>query len=348
MDDFYIRRLAKSTADLRVQQLQANERGAPPVDMPGSYLDGVKDGRGRWHFTRAEAERFARARDEPRMMLGFDITWSAPKSVSALYAQGTDKDRAAIDESIEAAVTAGMDYIEREGFRVRRNGRAESASRMIAASYRHNTNRALEPQLHEHVVVANMATNSLGETRAVDARGLFAHATTAGYLAGAELRTQLADRLGVTWQHPYKGLADIDGVERPAIMAISSRREALMSLADEMGYITPKDRQKAALATRPRKDTSVEPSALHEKWREVLADAGFDADALELLRGRNDLRLERRPSHRTHRNHHRSQGVPAPATDSAGRGGRPVDRKKPVPNQRSISRAVQATNNPVR
>lgn len=171
-------------------------------------------------------------------MLGFDITWSTPKSVSALYAQGTEQDRSAIDDSIEAAVTAGTGYIEREGFRVRRNGRPETASKMIAASYRHNTNRALEPQLHEHVVIVNMATNRLGQTRAVDARGLSAHATTAGYLAGAELRTQLAQRLGVEWATPHKGLADFEGVDRATIMAISSRRQAVLTLADELGYFT--------------------------------------------------------------------------------------------------------------
>lgn len=291
VDASYVRRLANKTAQLRANQAVAATDGRPIPETPRSYVEATKNEKGRWIIARGEAERFVGERSEPQMMLGFDITWSAPKSVSALYAQGTAADRVAIDESIEAAVTAGMDYIEREGFRVRRNGKPEQASRMLAASYRHNTNRALEPQLHEHVVVANMATNSLGETRAVDARGLFAHATTAGYLAGAELRSQLAARLGVPWAAPQKGLADIEGVDRQAIMAISSRRKALLSLADELGYITPKDRQKAALATRPSKAQSADGDELQDRWREVLADAGFDPAAVEALRGRNKMRL---------------------------------------------------------
>ena len=288
VDASYVRRLANKTAQLRADQAAAATDGRPIPETPHSYVEATKNEKGRWVIARGEAERFVGERSKPQMMLGFDITWSAPKSVSALYAQGTAEDRAAIDESIEAGVAAGMDYIEREGFRVRRNGEPEQASRMLAASYRHNTNRALEPQLHEHVVVANMATNSLGETRAVDARGLFAHATTAGYLAGAELRSQLAARLGVAWTAPRKGLADIEGVDRGAI---SSRRKALLSLADELGYFTPKDRQKAALATRPSKARSVDGDELQERWREVLADAGFDRAAVEALRGRNELRL---------------------------------------------------------
>ena len=202
VDDSYIRRLASKTAKLRAEQATAAAEGSPIPETPKSYLDASKDERGGWVVAQPEADRFAADRKEPQIMLGFDITWSAPKSVSALYAQGSGKDRQAIDESIEAAVAAGMNYIEREGFHVRRNGSQEVAKNMVAASYRHNSNRALDPQLHEHVVVTNMATNSLGETRAVYARGLFAHATTAGYLAGAEMRTELANRLGVAWATP--------------------------------------------------------------------------------------------------------------------------------------------------
>ena len=287
VDVSYVRRLAANTAEVRRAQEAANRSGEVGPETPASFLDAHKDARGRWIATRGEAERFAAGRSEPQVVLGYDITWSVPKSVSAVYAQGTDKDREAIDEAIESAVTAGMDYLEREGFHVRRNGLRERADQMVAASYRHYTNRALEPQLHEHVVVANMARNSLGETRAVDARGLFAHATTAGYLAAAEL----ADRLGVTWAEVHKGIADIVGIDRSTIMAISSRRQALMTLAEEMGYLTPAGRQKAALATRPSKEQSVDAAELHNHWRGVLAEAGFDAAAVESLRGRDELQL---------------------------------------------------------
>jgi len=291
VDVSYVRRLAAKTSEIRMVQASADLAGTVGPETPASFLDAIKDAEGRWAVTRGEAERFAAGRREPQVVLGYDITWSVPKSVSAVYAQGTDQDRAVIDDAIESAVAAGMDYLERKGFHVRRNGVREKADHMVAASYRHYTNRSLEPQLHEHVVVANMARNSLGEIRAVDARGLFAHATTAGYLAAAELRTELADRLGVAWSEVHKGIADIDGVDRSTIMAISSRRQALMSLAEEMGYFTASGRQKAALATRPSKEHPVEAAELHARWRTILADAGFDATAVEQLRDRNGLAL---------------------------------------------------------
>ena len=291
VDPSYIRRVAKETVAVRSTQVDARLSGDEPPETPAVFLDASKDVNGRWQITRAEANRFAASRNEPQVVMGYDMTFSVPKSVSALYAVGTHEDRKIIDDAIEAGVQAGMSYIEREGFRVRRQGQQEPAGRMVAASYRHHTNRALEPQLHEHVVIANMGTNALGQTRALDARGLFAHATTAGYLAGAELRQQLSQRLGLGWQEVHKGLADIDGVGRDVVMAISSRRQAVLGLAEEMGYLTPAARQKAALATRPGKEHGVEAGELQERWAQVLGDAGFDRDIAANLGRAQELQL---------------------------------------------------------
>ncbi len=291
VDPSYIRRVAKETVAIRSAQADARLSADEPPETPTVFLDASKDVKGQWQISRAEANRFAASRNEPQVVMGYDMTFSVPKSVSALYAVGTHEDRKIIDDAIEAGVQAGMSYIEREGFRVRRQGQQEPAGRMVAASYRHYTNRALEPQLHEHVVIANMGTNSLGQTRALDARGLFAHATTAGYLAGAELRQQLSRQLGLGWQEVHKGLADIDGVGRDVVMSISSRRQAVLGLAEEMGYFTPAARQKAALATRPGKEHGVEAGELQERWTQVLGDAGFDRDTAANLGRAQELQL---------------------------------------------------------
>ena len=291
VDASYIRRVAKDTAALRLAQHDAARTGTDAPNTPDVFLDATKEPDGRWQITRAEANRFAASRNEPQVVMGYDMTFSVPKSVSALYAVGTNEDRKLIDDAIESGVEAGIAYIEREGFRVRRQGQQEPAGRMVAASYRHYTNRALEPQFHEHVVIANMGNNSLGQTRALDARGLFAHATTAGYLAGAQLRQQLADKLGLGWQDVHKGLADIDGVGRDVVIAISSRRQAVLGLAEEMGYFTPTARQKAALATRPGKEHGVEANELQERWTEVLSDVGFDRIVASDLGRPDELQL---------------------------------------------------------
>ena len=86
---------------------------------------------GRWRFDREEVERFAESRQRARLVLGYDVTWSAPKSVSMLYARGSEDDRRAVEASFEAAIAAGMDYLAAEGFHVR-SGRGREKAGVIA------------------------------------------------------------------------------------------------------------------------------------------------------------------------------------------------------------------------
>lgn len=288
IDDSYLRRLARETAGIRAEQATAERSGTPEPELPASYLDATKT-KGRWMIDPAELERFARERGEPKIVMGYDVTWSVPKSVSMLYAAGDDTLSDRIDLAIDTAVQAGMSYLESEGFHVRDGRDRSRASQMIAASYRHTTNRALEPQLHEHVVIANMATSPTGQIRAVDARGLFAHATPAGYLAAAQLRHDLR-QFGIAWGPVHKGLADIAGIDRDQIMALSSRRQDVLSLSAELGYLTPQARQTAALATRPGKTTSVDREELFARWRQLLEDVGIGHQRVAELTGHDPSR----------------------------------------------------------
>ena len=70
-------------------------------------------------------------------------------------------------------------------------------------------------------VVANMAESPAGNVMALDGRPFFAHAKTAGYLAAAELRHELASTMGVEWEAVERGLADVAGVSDAAIAEIA-------------------------------------------------------------------------------------------------------------------------------
>jgi len=261
----YLRRLAK-----------ANE--VAPHERTGAWLEASRDQRGRWIVERDEVERFRTARNQPRVIMGYDVTFSVPKSVSLLWAVSDRSVRSEIDAAIEAATHAGLDYLEAEAFDVRDVRGRTSGDAMVAAIYRHHTSRALEPQLHEHAVIANVARHPDGRYRAVDARGLLAHKMTAGYLAGAELRSQLTKRLDVAWTEPHKGQADIVGVPRDAIEAMSSRRHDVLAEVEQFGTDTVAARQMAALVTRPGKDTSVDSTALQQQWRSELTEYGLSPE----------------------------------------------------------------------
>jgi len=130
------------------------------------------------------------ARDHP--VYGVDMTFSAPKSVSLMYFLGDGQAQAAVCQAHDEAVMAGLGYMEREACVVR-DGQAGSKGRQVAHGFvggvfRHRTSRALDPQLHTHAVVANLAKRPEGPERsdgayvALDATAIYHQAKTAGYL----------------------------------------------------------------------------------------------------------------------------------------------------------------------
>ena len=117
-----------------------------------------------------------------RRIPGFDHTFSAPKSVSLLWALSDPATRRVVRECHERAVAAALDYIEREAAFVRRGaGGAEvsHARGVIAAAFPHRSSRAGDPQLHTHVLVANLAQGPDGRYSALHGSHLYRQAKTA-------------------------------------------------------------------------------------------------------------------------------------------------------------------------
>jgi len=94
-----------------------------------------------------------------------------------------------------AAVADALDYLGREGVGVRRSRRGEvaflSSTGPVAGAFVHRTSRALDPHLHTHVVVANVAEGVDGVWSGVDSRRLHAHLGAAQALYHARLRGEL-------------------------------------------------------------------------------------------------------------------------------------------------------------
>jgi len=145
--------------------------------------------------------RLRDSRGEPNVV-GFDLTFSAPKSVSVLFAAGDEQAAGRLIGAHESAVRAALEYVEDAAVKVRRGkGGAvvEPGEGVVAAAYRHRMSRSLDPQLHTHVVCANVARGPDGRWTALDGRHLYEHAKTAGYLYQAHLRAEVRERLGLEW-----------------------------------------------------------------------------------------------------------------------------------------------------
>jgi conjugative relaxase-like TrwC/TraI family protein len=214
-----------------------------------------------------------------RPVAGFDLVFSVPKSVSLLHALGDEDVRRAVNEAHTSAWQAALSYLEDEACVVRRGtgGLArENAPGFVAAAYQHRTSRAQDPHLHTHVIVANMARRpSDGEWLALDGEAILkTYRLAAGYLYQAHLRVALSHSLGVEWETPHKGLADLKGVSRNAIEVFSRRRAQVVEHMDERETSGFWAAQIAALDTRDRKE-HVDLGQLREDWRARAAEHGF-------------------------------------------------------------------------
>ena len=121
---------------------------APGEDVARSQFMALMDGK---HPDRGEVLRPMGPRST---VAALDLTFSAPKSVSVLFAIAEGRVSAALLEAHERAVDAALAYLEREACFTRRGHRGSERVRgdgFIAASYRHRMSRAGDPQLHTHV-----------------------------------------------------------------------------------------------------------------------------------------------------------------------------------------------------
>jgi len=237
-------------------------------------------------------DRFARGGE--RRVPGFDLTFCAPKSVSVLWGLGDREVSATVRAAHDASVDAALRYVEEQACWSRRGTNGFVALRgdgFVAAAFRHRTSRAGDPHLHSHVVVANATRSADGRWGALDARHLYLHAKTAGYLYEAHLRAELTVRLGVEWTPVVNGIADIVGIPTTVLDRFSTRRHEITAELAERGASSARAAQYAVLETRQAKDYRVDPLLLHGLWAEQVAEMGWDRDQLDTLLGRPSVAL---------------------------------------------------------
>lgn len=219
----------------------------------------------------------------------YDLTFTAPKSASILFALGDGAMATEVVAAHREATEAAMGYVARRAAAVRRGSADERALEpvggLVGAAFTHSVSRALDPHLHTHVVVANMGHGPDGRWTAVDGRGLFAHAGAAGQLYDAHLRHRLAERLGLGWTLRSNGRHEVEGIGAELLGGFSARR------AEILGHLAgrpPSHRSSrvAWAATRDPKDPGVDPGALERRWRHGASVWGIEPGTLSARLGR--------------------------------------------------------------
>jgi conjugative relaxase-like TrwC/TraI family protein len=220
---------------------------------------------------------------------GYDLVFSAPKSVSLLHALGSEEVRHAVNQAHLAAWQAALSYLEEEAC-VTRKGTGgvlrERGSGFVAAAYQHRTSRAQDPHLHTHVIVANLARRPDGKWRALDGEPILKHyRLAAGYLYQSQLRLELTRSLGIEWAEPEQGMAEIAAVPEEALRAFSQRRAQLLDYLERHSTTGFYAAKVAAIETRDRKEP-IDLARMRLEWQACAAEHGFGRRELKRLLGR--------------------------------------------------------------
>lgn len=217
---------------------------------------------------------------------GWDLTFSAPKSVSVLFAIGDLKARDGIRDAHEHAVKAALTYLEQEAGVSRRgkHGAEHVPAEFIVASFEHCSSRAQDPQLHTHCLVLNAALRADGTPGALYTKPLYQHKMAAGAVYRAELARVLHETLGLTLRASEFGF-ELHGVPKRVMDFFSKRRAEIDAAVNKYGWKSPRVSELAALSTRSTKDRAPQAS-LHAHWRLQTRKLGFSSDSATSLLSR--------------------------------------------------------------
>ena len=218
-----------------------------------------------------------------RSRAGFDMTFSAPKGVSLLALLDGKELREKVISAHEAAVADALGYLEAGAAFVRRgkDGLVRlPAEGFVGAAFVHTTSRLGDPQLHTHLVVANLAQGPDGAWSALDGRALYRHARTAGFLYQASLRAGLTEALGISWWAVERGTAEPAGIPAEVLAHFSRRRSEIEDALGLAGQHSAAAANIAAHKTRKPKDHSVSVEALRASWQVRAEAIGFGPERL--------------------------------------------------------------------
>ncbi|HCJ5715752.1 TPA: conjugal transfer pilus acetylase TraX [Escherichia coli] len=267
-------------------------RGAEQLGLQGSVDKDV--------FTRLLEGRLPDGADLSRMQdgsnkhrPGYDLTFSAPKSVSMMAMLGGDK--RLIDAHNQAVDFAVRQVEALASTRVMTDGQSETVltGNLVMALFNHDTSRDQEPQLHTHTVVANvtqhngewktLSSDKVGKTGFIE--NVYANQIAFGRLYREKLKEQV-EALGYETEVVGKhGMWEMPGVP---VEAFSGRSQAIREAVGEDASL--KSRDVAALDTRKSKQ-HVDPEVRMAEWMQTLKETGFDIRA---YRDAADQRAETR------------------------------------------------------
>lgn len=225
----------------------------------------------------------------PDRVPAFDVTLSAPRSVSLVWALAPDETKKRIEQAQATAVRATLDMLAVEAIWARRGkgGAIIEAVPLTAACFQHGESRPAQhadgrvfadPNLHTHCVIMNLATRIDGTVGALHSKILRDHKMTAGAIYHAALAAEMQN-LGFAVDRVGKnGTFEIVGVSDEAIQYFSARRQEIQAELAKHGADSPSAPSLAAAITREtrRSKTASDMSTAQSAWIDAAQAIGLN------------------------------------------------------------------------
>ncbi len=212
--------------------------------------------------------------------VGYDFTFSVPKSVSLLYGLSGDQD---ILEAFRAAVDETMREMEAEIKTRVRKGRQDKdrmTGNMVWAEFVHMTSRPVDglpdPQLHAHVFVFSSTWDQ--EEHRWKA-GQFRDLKRDAPYFQAAFRVRLANKLqdlGFGVERKRDDF-EIAGMPKDVLKRFSRRTTLIEKVAQELGISDPKRKDGLGAETREKKSKPLGWESLRKEWNKRLSDTEREA-----------------------------------------------------------------------
>lgn len=235
-----------------------------------------------------------------KAVAGYDLVFTPPKSVSIAWGLGDEQLRRGIESAHERAIQDVIRHLEKNVVMTRRgrNGvrQIETSSGVIGTKFRHWDSRAGDPNLHDHVVIANRVRGVDGQWSSIDGRMLYQYGVECSELYNARVQQYVTELTGLQFEarslNGKQPVHEIVGIDDEMVRAFSSRRgeisaaleQVTAKFVEEHGY-APSEKQliqlaqQATLATRPAKDGVHSLEELHAEWvaqAHALREQGVD------------------------------------------------------------------------
>ncbi len=205
--------------------------------------------------------------DRQRHRAGWDLTFAAPKSVSLLAALGPPAAGSDLAAAHRQAVDEALGFLVHHGCWARRGPHLVGITGPVMAAWDHVRSASGDPHLHCHVLVANLAHGTDGRWSALASDALWRCQRELGAVYRLALRHHLAEAdYRFAWVLHANALADVGGVPRPAIDAVSARHHDVVAALAQLEQ--PNRRARRATRARTRDDGE-------RRWRSAVEATGF-------------------------------------------------------------------------